>query len=185
MSDPLGQYVAAYQLQNKTGGTGFGFSETPPASIKFLQRLGVYHPQVVGRGVSLPPTLQQLPMPVLSLLNDAIPSVDKLGPDFDYQRLAQLAEEHADKLPPEAYSRMAATAMVGLGRQQTKGAVAGQEFLRIGSSETLRQATFGLSGPSLEARTHWSHDLFRSQQGDLASETRTAHTPDSPAGEGH
>lgn len=156
MSDPLGQFVAAYQLQNKTGGTGFGFSEVPPASLKFLQRLQVYQPRYIGRGVTAPPTLQQLPMPVLSLLNDAIPSVEKLGPDFDYQRLAQLAEEHADKLPPEAYSRMAATAMIGLGRQQVKGDVAAQEFARIGSGEALRQVAAlrpGASTAPLETRT--------------------------------
>src|SRR5256885_2305252 len=107
----------------------------PPKSIGFIHSLGASR---------LTTTWDGLPDPIKVELAKLQPAVDRLHPQFPYERLADLAEYYKDRIPSEAYFKMAGVAALGQARQLAARERKGQEAGLLFINEAGRQATLGL-----------------------------------------
>jgi hypothetical protein len=71
------------------------------------------------------------------------PAVDKLGSDYDYARLAQIADEQKDKLSPGAYFKLAGTAALGLATAGKKRSVELEHGALVAGHEFAETMTAG------------------------------------------
>src|SRR5258708_39398777 len=111
MSDPRGSYLDQQRKQGFLAPGGI-MANLPGVFTRLLAPLAK---RIAGGVTDF--NLGQLPPEIQAFMPKATQAVQTLGPDFDYARLAQLAEDHADKLPPEVYGSMAATAALGRAHQ--------------------------------------------------------------------
>lgn len=147
MSDPLSQYLASRQplpedperLRRLALGLSMGRSEgmdnfIPWSARPFFESLGADKPRLFN---DLPETLR-------AELAQAQPLLQKLGPDYDYRRLSQMAVAYRGKMPEPLYRLMGmvgalgeARAFVSEGRAATQGAL-------LMANRAGRQVTFGI-----------------------------------------
>lgn len=95
----------------------------------------------LGQGTT---AFKDLPPYLLAEMAQNAPATDRLPVDFNYKRLAEVAERGRDSLKPEVYFKLASVAAIGQARQDAAGAKRALDITYVGSREAIRQATFGL-----------------------------------------